>query len=136
MDSRQYEWADVTCILATGDEVGVDYIKYEEEVEVEERYAKGRYPHSLQRGNISYKGEVGMTQGALERLIAIGGGSVLNIISDILFAYGNPANGDVMITDRMVHCLFTGSAKEMSQGDKSMKVKLPFKSLRLLQQVK
>ncbi|MFU8843485.1 MAG: hypothetical protein ACNA7V_06710 [Bacteroidales bacterium] len=135
MDSRQYEFADITAIIGGRNVTGLRGIKYTEKVEREPLYAKGRYPHSIQSGNYSVDGEVTMTQSELELLIAAGGGSVLNIKTDILVSYGNPSNGDVMLNDRLVGCMFTESAKEMRQGDKSMEITLPFVALRLNHQI-
>lgn len=135
MDSRQYEFADITAIVGGRDITGLRGLKYSEKVEREPLYAKGRYPHSIQSGNYSVEGEITLTQSELELLIAAGGGSVLNIITDIVVSYGNPSNGDVMITDRIVHAMFTESPKEMKQGDKSMEITLPFIALRINHQV-
>ena len=135
MDSRQYEFADIVAIINGRDITGIRGIKYTEKIEREPLYAKGRYPHSIQNGNHSVEGEVTLLQSELETLITEGAGSVLNIITDITVSYGNPSNGDPMITDRLTHCMFTESAKEMKQGDKNMEVSLPFMALRLMHQV-
>lgn len=135
MDSRQYEFADITVIAGGLDLVGLCGVKYSEKIEREALHAKGRYPHSIQTGNHSVEGELTMLQSDLEKLIVSGLGSVLNIIMDIVVSYGNPSLGDVMITDRLTHCMFTESAKEMKQGDKNMEVSLPFIALRLMHAV-
>lgn len=135
MDTRQYEFADITAVVGGRDITGLRGIKYSEKIEREALHAKGRYPHSIQSGNYSVEGEITLTQTELELLIATGGGSVLNVITDIIVSYGNPSNGDVMITDRVVHAMFTESPKEMKQGDKQMEITLPFVALRLNHQV-
>ena len=135
MDSRQYEFADITLVVGKRDITGVRGIKYSEKIEREPLYAKGRYPHSIQSGNVSYEGEITLLQSELELLIAEGKGSVLTIITDAVISYGNPANGDTLITDKLVHLTFTESAKEMKQGDKNMEVSLPFIALRLIHQI-
>ncbi len=135
MDSRQYEFADITLVIGRRDITGIRGIKYSEKIEREALHAKGRYPHSIQSGNVTYEGEVTCLQSELELLIAEGQGSILNIITDALVSYGNPSNGDTLITDKLVHIMFTESAKEMKQGDKNMEVTLPFIALRLEHQV-
>jgi hypothetical protein len=40
--------------------------------------------------------------------------------------YGDPARGDVMVTDRIIGLQFTEKPKEMKQGDKNMEITLPF----------
>lgn len=44
-DSREYEWADITVILAGRDVTGLRGIKYSEKQEKEAIYAKGCEPH-------------------------------------------------------------------------------------------
>jgi hypothetical protein len=135
MDTRQYEFADITAVVGGRDITGLRGVKYSEKIEREALYAKGRYPHSLQSGNVAYAGEITMLQSELELLIAAGGGSILNVKTDVVISYGNPSNGDTLVTDKLVGVEFTESPKEMKQGDKNMEVTLPFIALRLLQQI-
>jgi hypothetical protein len=135
MDSRQYEFADITLVIGGRDVTGIRGIKYSEKIERELLHAKGRYPHSIQSGNYSVEGELTLLQSELELLIAEGLGSVLNIQTDAICSYGNPSNGDTLITDKVVGLMFTESVKEMKQGDKNMEVQLPFIALRLFHQI-
>lgn len=134
-NSRQYEWADLTLILGGKDITGIRGIKYTEKIEREAVYAKGRNAHSIQSGNSAVEGEITLLQSEYEALVAAGNGSVLSLSVDALVAYGNPANGDMLITDRVIGLRFTEAAKEMKQGDKMMEVKLPFIALRVQNQV-
>lgn len=130
-DSRQYEWADLTLILGGRDVTGIRAVKYTESIEREPVYAKGRQPHSIQSGNIEYKGEIAMLQSEYEALVIAGKGSVLSLSLDGLFSYGNPANGDAMISDRCSGIRFTEAAKDIKQGDKFQEIKLPFVCLNI-----
>jgi hypothetical protein len=130
-DSREYEWADITLVLSGGDVVGIREIQYTEKQEKELNYAKGNQPHSIQKGNFGYEGTLKVLQSDYEALVEAGKGSVLNIETDILVAYGNPTNGDVIITDRISKLQFTEVKKGMKQNDKFMEVELPFIFLRL-----
>ncbi len=135
-DTREYEWADVALIAGNRDVTGIRGIKYSEAIETEALYAKGRFPHSIQRGNVSYEGEITLLQSELEALIAAGGGSILNLKGlNCVFAYGDPTNGDALVTDVMEGIYFTKSEKEIKQGDKFMEVTLPFVAVRLRHQV-
>ncbi len=133
-DSRQYEWADLTLILGGQDITGIRAVKYTEKIEREALYAKGRYPHSIQSGNIAFEGEMEMLQSDYEALVTAGKGSVLSLNLDGLFAYGNPSLGDVMTSDRAMGIRFTEAAKDIKQGDKFMPIKLPFVFLKLKNQ--
>lgn len=134
-NSRQYEWADLTLILGGKDVTGIRGIKYSEKMEREAVYAKGRDAHSIQSGNSTVEGEITMLQSEYEALVKAGGGSIMPLSLDALVAYGNPANADAIITDRLLGIRFTESAKELKQGDKFMEISLPFVALRVQNQV-
>lgn len=131
-NSREYEWADLTLILGGKDITGITAIKYTEKQEKEFSYGKGNLPSSIQRGNISYEGEISLKQSELESLRAVAkNNSLLNLQLDAVVSYGNPTDGDVMITDLLQGIQFTETSKSMKQGDKSMEVTLPIMFLRL-----
>ncbi len=135
MDTREYEFSDVGLLLGSRDAIGIRGIIYGEKIEREPLHAKGRYPHSIQSGNVTVEGEIIVTQSELEILIAEGKGSILNIVTDAIVSYGNPSNGDTLITDRIVHMMFTESKKGMKSGDKFMDVSIPFIALRIFYQI-
>ncbi len=125
-DTREYEWSDITLIVAGRDVKGFRGIKYTEKQEKEALYAKGNKAHSIQRGNISYEGELTMTQSEYELLRMSMGGSILNgRVLQITVAYGNPSKGDLMITDTLLHVEFTEDSTEWKQGDKFQEKSLP-----------
>jgi len=131
-DSRQYEWNDLTLVLGGRDLTAFRGVKYAEKQEKEPVYGKGNKPLSIQKGNISYDGEITLLQSELETLREVSKTkSVLDLQLDAVVCYGNPSSGDVMITDVLQGVQFTESPKEMKQGDKNMEVTLPFIFLRL-----
>lgn len=130
-DSRQYEFADLTLELGGRTITGFRGVKYTSKQEKELVYGKGNEPLHIQKGNKSYEGEVTLLQSELETLRNAGGSSVLGLRLDAVVAYGNPSNGDTLITDKIRGIEFTEDAKEMKQGDKFMEVKLPFICLRI-----
>jgi hypothetical protein len=126
-NSREYEWADITLVLGGRDVTGIRAIKYSEAIEREALYAKGRYPHGIQSGNVAYEGEITLLQSELEALVLAGGGSIINLrgLGGIV-SYGDLTNGDAPSVDAIENLYFTKSEKELKQGDKFMEVKLPF----------
>ena len=130
-DSREYEWADLSLILGSEDIVGIRSIKYKEKIEREPMYAKGRNPQSIQSGNIMYEGEIMMTQSSYEKLVKVGKGTVLSLALDGLFAYGNPSEGNAVLTKRATGIRFTEAENSLKQGDKFMEVALPFVCLNI-----
>ena len=130
-NSREYEFADVTVIVGGKDITGLRGVKYSVKQEKELIYGKGNLPHSIQRGNKSFEGEITVLQSELETLIANSPDQdLMELQFDTVVSYGNPSNGDVMITDKLIGCQITGYAKELKQGDKFMEVNLPVIFLR------
>jgi hypothetical protein len=133
-NSREYEWPDVTLVLGGRDLTGIRAIKYTEKIEREAIYAKGRNPHSIQSGNVSYEGEISVLQSEYEALVFAGNGSIMGLSLDAVIAYGNPLNLDMVITDKLLGIRFTEASKEFKQGDKFMEMKLPFIALEVRNQ--
>ncbi len=125
-DSRQYEWADITVFAGNRDITGIRAIKYTTKQEKELLHAKGNKPMSIQKGNITNEGELGLLQSELEALEVAGGGSILGLELTVVICYGNPSKGDMIKTDVLVGVQFTEDPRDMKQGDKFMDVALPF----------
>jgi len=132
-DSREYEWADITLLIGGRDMTGIRSIKYKEKAEQEPLYAKGRFAHSIQTGNIAYEGEISLLQSDYLALRQAGNGSVLNLRADATVNFGNPP--DASFTDRLEGCRFGEAEMGMKKGDKNMEVTLPFLFLRLVPNV-
>lgn len=125
-NSREYEWSDVNVVAAGRPVTGIRGVKYSSKQEKEVLHAKGNKPHSIQRGNKTYDGELTVTQSEYEALRAAGGGDILDISIDIVVAYGNPSKGDVITTDLLMCVEFTEDNTEWKQGDKFQEKALPF----------
>lgn len=135
INGREYEWADLTLILAGRDIARFRGLKYGEKIEREPLYAKGRYPHGIQSGNVSYEGEIVVLRSEYDALVEAGGGSILGLCLDGLASYGNPSQGNNMITDRIESLRFTEAVKDIKQGDKFQEITLPFIALKITNQV-
>ncbi|MBP5372445.1 MAG: hypothetical protein J6Y55_11065 [Bacteroidales bacterium] len=130
-NSREYEFADITVITGGKDIIGLRGVKYSNKQDKEAIYGKGNLPISIQKGNKSYEGELSLLQSELETLEANSPKrDLMNLQFDMVVCYGNPSNGDAMVTDKLIGCQFTEETKEMKQGDKFMEVSLPFIFLR------
>lgn len=131
-NSREYEWADLTFLLGGKDLTGFRGIKYSVKQEKEVVYGKGNMPIAIQKGNKSIEGEITVLQSELETMrLQSGTGSILDLQLDAVACYGNPANGDVLVTDVIQGIQFTEEPKELKQGDKFMEITLPFIALRV-----
>lgn len=125
-NTREYEWADVSVVLAGRPITGLRGVKYGVKQEKELLHAKGNKPHSIQRGNVTYDGEITLLQSEYEALKQACGGNILNASFDIVSSYGNPTKGDVVTTDILIGCEFTEDNTEWKQGDKFQEKTLPF----------
>lgn len=125
-NSRQYEWADITVYAGKRDVTGIRAIKYVTKQEKEPLHGKGNMPLSIQKGNITNEGEMGLLQSELEALEVAAGGSILNLQLNVVVNYGNPSKGDMVKTDELIGVQFTEDPRNMRQGDKFMDVVVPF----------
>lgn len=126
VNTREYEWSDVTVVLAGRLVTGLRGVKYSAKQEKELLHAKGNKPHSIQRGNKTYDGEITLLQSEYEALKKASGGDILDASIDIVAAYGNPTAGDVITTDMLIGVEFTEDNTEWKQGDKFQEKTLPF----------
>ena len=124
-NSRQYEYADITVYIGNRDITGLRSIKYVTKQEKELLHGKGNRPISIQKGNITNEGEIGLLQSELEALEVAGGGSILDIETTIVINYGNPSKGDMIKTEVLSGVQFTEDSREMKQGDKFMEILIP-----------
>lgn len=83
-NTREYEWADVNVVVAGRVVTGLRGIKYGSKQEKELVHAKGNKPHSIQRGNKTYDGELTLLQSEYEALRTACGGDVLDGSFDIV----------------------------------------------------
>ena len=126
VNTREFEWSDISLVVAGRDIKGFRGVKYSEKQEKEALYAKGNKAHCIQSGNIAYEGELTLTQSEYETLRLAMGGSILSGSLSMVVAYGNPSMGDVMVTDALSGCEFTEDSTEWKQGDKFQEKSLPF----------
>ena len=126
VNTREFEWSDISLVVAGRDSKGFRGVKYSEKQEKEALYAKGNKAHCIQSGNIAYEGELTLTQSEYETLRLAMGGSILSGSLSMVVAYGNPSKGDVMVTDALSGCEFTEDSTEWKQGDKFQEKSLPF----------
>lgn len=126
VNTREYEWSDVNAVMAGRTITGLRGVKYGSKQEKELLHGKGNKPHSIQRGNKTFEGEITLLQSEYEAFRQACGGDILDASVDIVAAYGNPTNGDAITTDILVSCEFTEDNTEWKQGDKFQEKALPF----------
>ena len=132
-DTREYEWNDTTILIGNRILTAVRGVKYSTKQDKEAIYGKGNQPYAIQKGNKSYDGELTLN---MSELIVVQSesktGSILDLQVDVTVCYGNPSQGDVMHTDKLMGVQFTEEPQEMKQGDTHSEHALPFIFLRKL----
>ena len=130
-DSRDYEFADMELILAGKDVIELRGIKHVSKIEREPLYAKGRRPHSIQSGNLSFEGEITVTLAGYKKMVdAAPKRSILMLKgTTAILRYGNPTEGMMMRNDTIFGIYFTEEGVEAKQEDKSIDVTIPFLAL-------
>lgn len=128
-NTREYEWADVSVVVAGRMVTGIRGVSYTSSQEKEALYGKGNKPHSIQRGNKSYSGSIKLLQSELDALEIAAKGDVLDIAFNVIVSYGNPTKGDVISTDLLIGCEITEIPKGLNQNDKFMEIELPLTML-------
>lgn len=130
INTREYEWADITVVMAGKKIVGLRGVEYGPKQEKEALHASGNNPHAIQRGNRSYEGKITLTQSEYETLRlsarASGKGDILDLVFDMVVMYGNPSQGDLATTDVLRGCEFTEDKTSWKQGDKFQEKSIPF----------
>ena len=136
-DSTEYSWNNITVVAGGRPLAGIVGVKYGEKQEKEYLYAKGNEPHSIQRKNKSYEGEITILQSELEALIKSSPQkSLLNVkLETITIAYAPKDGPGVITVDQIKKAEFTESMKDIKQGDGNMEIALPIMFLRLKQNI-
>lgn len=130
-NSREYEWADITLLVGGRDIQGIRGVKFGEKAEREPMFAKGRYAHSIQTGNVSVEGEFVLTHSAVSILKRSSrGGSLLNLSVDAIVNFGDPSEGNAMQTYRIIGARFLEDVIDYKQGDKFAEITVPWVALR------
>lgn len=130
-DSQQFAFRDIRVVLLGREVVGFQGVKYKVKQEKEFLYGRGSKPLAVQSGNESVEGSLTFLQSELEALVAavktIDPTKKLTQVSfDVVVTYGNSTDAS---TDILLGCQITEYEKGMAQGDKYMKIELPFMAL-------
>ena len=127
LNSREYEWNDVTILIGNRAIIGARGVKYSGKQDKELIYGKGNQPYAIQKGNKSHEGELTV---AMSELLALQAesptGSILDLQVDVTVCYGNPSQGDVMHTVKLMGVQFTEEPNDIKQGDTHSEHALPF----------
>ena len=140
--TAQFAWKHINIMILGRLITGVTDIEYTSERNIEEIFGAGDTPQFLGEGNKTYSGTVELLQNEYEALVEEakkqGGYAVTDLEVDIIVNYLPKELAQAMVkmvTDRLVGCKFTTAGKKIKQGETHMKIQLPFKALRVENQI-
>jgi hypothetical protein len=134
--SKEIAWIDMKLYLEGKKIAKITNVKYAKKKAKEALHAEGDEPHSIQSGNVDYTGEVEVYKSAIDQMNDAAQAAGFNDITDlsdltIVVEYKAGKNRSLRM-DTLTGVEFTEVERGLAQGDKSMKVKLPFLFLGLV----
>ncbi|MCT4647567.1 MAG: hypothetical protein N4A74_21445 [Carboxylicivirga sp.] len=142
--TQQFAWKELTLLLDGRPMIELTDIEYKPNKVLEEIFAAGDNPQFIGEGNKTYSGSLEVLQSGYEALVTEakkrGGNDVTDLELDAIISYV-PLNKDAAtvamktIVDRVSGIKFESGGKKFSQGNTHIKVALPFKALRIDNQI-
>jgi hypothetical protein len=139
--TAQFAWKNIIAIIGGRPVAGISDIEYTTQKELEEVYGAGDSPQFIGEGNKSYRGTIEMLQNDYEALVEAaksgGGDDVTDLEISIVVSYipKGIENLPKTIIDRLVGVKFSSDGKKMTQGNKFLKMSLPFICLGIEHQI-
>ena len=132
INGKQFDWGDITISLLPITPVvfTAKTISWDEELEAEAIYGKGRIPVGYGKGNWKASGKLEMLKSEFEALALITPSGILNMdprSTTINVLYSNSGDGLMPVTTTTLTGIrFTKASDSATQGDKELKVSLDF----------
>jgi len=132
VNGKMFDWGDITISLLPLTPVifTAQSISWDEELEAEAVYGKGRVPVGYGKGNWKTTGKIELLKNEFEALALIAPHGILNLDPRntlINALYSNSFDGMIPLTTTTLSGIrFTKISESASQGDKDLKVSLDF----------
>lgn len=132
INGKQFDWGDITISLLPITPVvfTAKSISWDEELEAEAIYGKGRVPVGYGKGNWKASGKIEMLKSEFEALALIAPSGILNMdprFTVINALYSNSFDSLIpLTTTTLTGIRFTKASDSATQGDKELKVSLDF----------
>lgn len=132
MDTREFEYADITVKMLGAELTGLRGLTYKKSQEKEPVYGAGNTPKAIQRGNKKYEGTLMLLKSDFDLLntaaVAAGYEDITDVPGKLIHMVSvYQKQGDPLIkTDVLKNVEFTEYEEGMKQGDKFKEVSLPF----------
>lgn len=140
--TAQFAWKNIKLLVDGRLITELTDIEYSPEKVLEDIHGAGEDPQFIGEGNKTYNGNMEMLQSGYEALVEEakkrGGNDVTDLEVTAVVAYIPKEIGQAAlktIIDRVVGIKFSKGGKKFSQGNTHTKVQLPFKALRIENQI-
>lgn len=125
INGKNYDWGDVD-LKFPGLNVQVQEISYDDELEKEVSYGKGRKPRGYGEGNYKAEGKISLLRDDYDTLVdycnSKGIALFKLLLPKIVVSYAN--EGDKTRSDVLSKVTFTKRSHKAAQGDKNLKIDL------------
>jgi hypothetical protein len=134
--TKECAWSQTNLKILGRTAVGIAGFDFEKDVETEYLYGAGDEPIDIQRGNKGYPGSVDLLKYELDMLndaaLAAGYEDITEVPHEaiVITCIFKKLATDTPRTITAAACAFSNIKLAMQQNDKSMKVTLPFKSMK------
>jgi len=119
-DSAEFSWNDVRIFMLGKEVTGAQRIRFGSSQQKGLVYAKGKLPRSIQRGNVSYTGEITLLQSEVAairtELIAAGKTGFLWELTNFVVVVDYQQEGSLERETYKLTCQFTDHMRGMDQG--------------------
>ncbi len=133
---KEVQWDDLSLYISGVFCSKFQGIKFRVNNDKGEGMGQGNNPYSIQSGNKTREGSMTLSKSAYDSLfdaaIAAGGEDITDLQFDITIKYRAKGKDRGLRIVNLVGCEITQFEEGMMQGDKEMKIDLPFKFLRLV----
>lgn len=132
VNGKQWDWGDITVTIAPYSPVifTAQSISYDETLEAEAVYGKGRTPVGYSKGNWSASGKISMLKNEFELLALAVPSGILNVdprnvLINVLYAHSFDSSIP-LTTETLMGIRFTKITDSAAQNDKGLSVELEF----------
>ncbi|MDR3350704.1 MAG: hypothetical protein LBN98_03515 [Prevotellaceae bacterium] len=139
--TAQFAWKNIIAIIGGRPIAGITDIEYKTDKDIDFIYGAGDSPQFIGEGNKSCSGTIELLQNDYEALVEAakngGGDDITDLEVSIVVSYipKGTANLPKTVVDRLVGVKFSSDGKKMTQGDKFLKISLPFLCLGIEHQI-
>lgn len=120
VNGNEYSWADISVIIGGVPVTGITGIDYNDDQEVADIYAAGRYPVARSKGRITCTGKITLLSSEINALVRkTPNGRLQDLVPFPIIVSYIPDEGGAVVTDILHNCQFKSNKRSWTEGDTS-----------------